>query len=937
MRNLSIWLWLLAALNLCAQPGTLDGSFTPGSGPDTSVFTTVNQPDGKILIAGTFDAYNGTARSGIARIHADGSLDTSFNPGTALALASEYIYCMALQPDGKILIGGIFAGFNGVARNNIARLNADGSVDTTFNPGSGANNEVVTISLQSTGKMIVGGLFTQFNGSARRLVRLNPDGSTDNTFAIGGGPNSYVWTTSVLPDDKIYIGGGYSTFNNVSANSIIRLNPDGTRDNTFTNTRLSNNAVLTHAVQPDGKIIIGGYFTNYGSPTIVRNRIARINADGTLDNSFNVGTGLNNYPLTTLCQPNGKILVGGNFTTYNGSTANRIVRLNTDGSVDSSFLSGSGLPNILYKATFQPDGKILLASESLIYNGSSAQPNLTRINGYEPNSLAIASVSAAAPYCMGQSFTVNYTAQGYYAAGNVFSVQLSDAAGSFASPVVVGSLASENLSGSITVTIPLGTPVGNGYRMRLSATNLPVVSADNGSDIALFGDTLFYEDADGDGYGNPDVSVTACLQPNGYVSNADDCNDAEPAAHTGMAEILYDGIDNNCDGNLDEGNQLTTQLLAASCGLTLTSMSQLLGIRTIAPASAITGWRVRLTSGAQVQILEKTVPHFTLTQFASYQYQTTYTVEIELQRNGIWLGYYGPACTVTTPGVLQSGGAATVVAGQCGQTLPKISTLVATTSLPGVTGYRFRIRNQTDPLGANAEQILDRVQNWFNFTSLTRYNYGSAYSIDIAIKTNGDYGPYGAACTVNTPAIPAVSACGQSATSLSQPVSVASLPGVTQYRFEVTRQLDNASQIIDRGVNYFTFSGVSPQLFTAGAAYSIRVAVMTSGQWSPYGNPCTVTAPGAAARPATAETNEVLVWKALPNPFTQHFSLTGNDTEQSAVNVKVYDMLGRLVESQTATAQSLQELHLGTHYPTGIYNVVVEQSSGRQVFRMIKR
>lgn len=942
MKKITLLFICLLSVFASAQPGAIDLTFnTGGVGPDLVAYATINQPDGKILVAGAFDNYNGVARSGIARINADGSLDTTFNPGTGLALSSEFIYCMALQSDGKIMIGGTFASFNGVTRANIARLNADGSVDTSFDPGTGTNNQVVTISLQSTGKIIAGGLFTTYNSAAAsRLVRLNTDGTRDTTFNVGGaGPNSYVWTTSVLPDDRIYIGGGWSTYNGVSSSSLLRLTVDGVRDPSYTNLRLQNNAVLCHAVQPDGKIVIGGYFTlTEFSPLVARNRIARVNNDGTLDNTFVIGTGLDNYPLTMLCQPDGKIVVGGAFLNYNGTTVNRLVRLNTDGSRDTGFVSGTGMSGIVYSSVFRPDGKLLFANEAVNYNGNTSQPNLTKINAYAPNAITFNSFSTPAPYCTEATFLVNFSAAGYYTGGNVFTAQLSDAAGSFASPVAIGTL-NGSTAGDISVTIPLTTPNGSGYRIRVVSSDVATIGTDNGSDFAISGDNTYYLDSDNDGFGNPANSITACgAPPAGYVASGDDCDDDEPLANPGLSEILYDGIDNNCDGNLDEGFQITTSLLNSVCNTTLASLGSLIGITTIAPGPSITGYRIRATNGLEVQTIERSVPHFSMTQFPSHAYATTYTIEIELQRNGVWLGYYGPACSVSTPAVLAEGGAAAVNPSQCGTTLAKINTLIATTSLAGVTGYRFRVTNLTDPLGPNAVQTLDRSPNWFSLQMLTRYNYGTTYRIEVAVKTTGDFGGYGTPCEVSSPATPALTVCGGTVATTTTAISTTSLLAVTQYRFLVTRQSDNASATVDRNVNWFNFTMIPALNYTPGAVYSVSVAVMTAGTWSPYGNTCEITAPGGLGKgiaATTTETNSVAFKvAAYPNPFNTDFNVDITASAAEKVQIKVYDMLGRLIES-TATAESIQKL--GSQYPSGVYNVVVSQGEAIKTLRVIKR
>ncbi|MFT3793887.1 GEVED domain-containing protein [Flavobacterium sp.] len=454
----------------------------------------------------------------------------------------------------------------------------------------------------------------------------------------------------------------------------------------------------------------------------------------------------------------------------------------------------------------------------------------------------------------------------------------------------------------------------------------------------------FYVDVDGDHYGTgAPVSLcaaSASTPPTGYAAVGGDCNDAVAAINPGHAEVLYNGVDDNCDGNLDEGNQLVTQLLAASCGATLTSIGSLIGIQTIAPASTITRWRIRATNGAQVQTIETNVPHFTMPQFPSYAYATTYTIAIELQRNGVWLGYYGPNCFVSTPAILEEGGAAAVSPSQCGITLPKINTLIATTSIQGVTGYRFRVTNLTDVSGPNAVQTIDRTQNWFSLQMLTRYNYGTTYRIEVAVKTTGTYGGYGSPCEVSSPAVPSLVNCGGVATSGTQTIAATSVSGATQYRFQITRQSDNASTTIDRSTNYFVFNAVPSSAFTAGALYTVRVAVMTTGTWSPFGDACEITAPGGTAKVAAGtgqSSSDLFRAQAMPNPFTADFGIDVMTSNKGNVQLMVYDMLGKLIESREVKLEDLSVEKIGSNYPSGVYNVIVTQDNVVKTLRVIKR
>ncbi|MCI0748308.1 MAG: immunoglobulin domain-containing protein [Verrucomicrobia subdivision 3 bacterium] len=187
------------------------------------------QPDSKILIGGDFTGVNDVARSGIARLNSNGTLDRCFDPGTGF---NNYPLAIEIQPDGKILVGGRFTAIDGVPRNRIARLNSDGSVDMTFNPGAGATDERVnSLRRQSSGKILISGRFTDFNGVPRsRLARLYGDGSLDPTFDPGVGANGFVVSSITLQSDgNAVIGGDFTTIDGTPRGRIARLNTNTPR------------------------------------------------------------------------------------------------------------------------------------------------------------------------------------------------------------------------------------------------------------------------------------------------------------------------------------------------------------------------------------------------------------------------------------------------------------------------------------------------------------------------------------------------------------------------------------------------------------------------------------------------------------------------------------------------------------------------------------
>lgn len=369
-------------------PGVLDTGFNAaGAGPDNTVYAVAVQPDGKIVTGGVFTTYNGDAAASdyVMRLNADGTRDTGFN--TAGVGANSTVYAVAVQPDGKIVIVGSFINYNGdaAASDFVMRLNADGTRDLTFNAGgTGANDIVYCVALQPDGKIVIGG-GTSYDGDAAAsdyVMRLNGDGTRDTTFNNGGaGANSGVFALAIEPDGKIVIGGNFVSYNGNAAGRLARLNADGTRDTTFNaGGSGADGTVLALAIESDGKIVIGGNFTSYNGDAV--GGIARLNSDGTRDTTFNAGSaGANGLVHAVAVQPDGRVVIGGDFTTYNGNAAGRIARLNGDGTRDTTFnAGGAGANSTAYAVAVQPEGKVVLGGSFTTYNGGAAA-RITRLAG----------------------------------------------------------------------------------------------------------------------------------------------------------------------------------------------------------------------------------------------------------------------------------------------------------------------------------------------------------------------------------------------------------------------------------------------------------------------------------------------------------------------------------------------------------------------------
>ena len=359
--------------------GTIDNTFNPGTGANNTVAEVSTQPDGKLIIAGYFTSFSGKNSNHIVRLNANGTIDHSFNPGTG---ADNGVDALALQPDGKILIGGSFNTYNGTSVKRVARLNADGTLDKTFKLDKEIDGLVFTMLRQPNGKILVGGYFNSFNGKVRfgGITRLNADGSFDKSFNPGEGALfSSVYAITLQPDGKILIGGDFRFFNGIMRDHIARLNADGSVDESFDSNRGVNEKINTIALQADGKILIGGDFTKHFNTS--RNKIARLNTNGSLDKTFESSVGANYTVRTITLQPDEKILVGGNFTKYNGINRNQIARLNADGTLtNDTFNRGTGANGDVRTLVLQPDGKILvLQFLEVIEDKTQPCPNLKKL------------------------------------------------------------------------------------------------------------------------------------------------------------------------------------------------------------------------------------------------------------------------------------------------------------------------------------------------------------------------------------------------------------------------------------------------------------------------------------------------------------------------------------------------------------------------------
>ncbi len=359
------------------------------------------QSNGKILMGGLFTSYDSTGNY-LVRLNSDVRTDTAFSDIISTSF-SNLASTLAVQSDGKILVGGGFTNYGGTTgRNFLVRLNSTGSVDSAFCTNASNTNKfssnVNTIAVQSDGAILVGGSFASYGGTTNRnrLIRLLTTGVVDSAFCAlaSDGPkfNGNVNALAVQPDGKILVGGAFSNYAGTAGRDrLIRLNSDGSVDSAFcalaSDTSKFGATVNKIIVQPDGKILVGGSFTSYGG-TFNQNYLVRLNSDGSLDSAFcalaSNDAKFTGAILSMEIQPDGKILLGGSFTNYAGTTnRNRLIRLNSDGSVDSAFCinasDGAKFSNLPYAIVVQPDGKILVGGAFTNYAGVTNRNRLIRL------------------------------------------------------------------------------------------------------------------------------------------------------------------------------------------------------------------------------------------------------------------------------------------------------------------------------------------------------------------------------------------------------------------------------------------------------------------------------------------------------------------------------------------------------------------------------
>jgi uncharacterized delta-60 repeat protein len=370
---------------------TIDQSFNVGSGPNGSVNSIIELLDGKLLISGGFTSYNGTACNGIARLNNNGTLDNTF---ISIGVLNSAVIKMVLSNDGRIAA---ITRLRGGMGETVVRFNSDGSLDPSFNIGTGNGSSLTNIAAQQDGKLIVTGLFSSYNSTnVNGVVRLNINGSVDTGFIVNLPLYTFVSAANIQQNGKVIITISgpedgrplirYNTDGSEDATFVLpdemsdfvagltlqsdnkialfhegilkRINDNGNYDTTFTNVSPQGGQFSNIAIGQGNKIYLSGYFNALND--ILDNGLARLNSDGSKDMTFDIG------PATTtgadgsigrVYKQGSKIIISGSFSSYNGEIKKGTARLNSDGTLDSTFIIPEGINGGL---TICPDGKIII-------------------------------------------------------------------------------------------------------------------------------------------------------------------------------------------------------------------------------------------------------------------------------------------------------------------------------------------------------------------------------------------------------------------------------------------------------------------------------------------------------------------------------------------------------------------------------------------------
>lgn len=325
--------------------GTMDEEFQVGLGLSTAAYVVIPVSDGSgdIYVGGSFSQYNGIKADSLARLNADGTLDTSFQALTFDASAIVYSLAQAADGSGDLYVGGKFKTYDGNAISGLMRLNSDGSLDSSFNVGEGFDESVTQILSANDGSgdiYVVSGSTTYQGEDIGGVVRINSNGSIDAGFDVGSGFNLPPTSIALAKDGSgdLFVGGNFSSYNGESAKGVVKLRSNGTRVTGYQPEFESTSYGVYKILVPsngNGDIYLLGAVFGEGS-------VMHILANGQIDPNFDSEKKFNRLVRTMSFFEGDKILVVGSFSNYSNASAKHTVLLSMSGEWDSRFRYTTG-------------------------------------------------------------------------------------------------------------------------------------------------------------------------------------------------------------------------------------------------------------------------------------------------------------------------------------------------------------------------------------------------------------------------------------------------------------------------------------------------------------------------------------------------------------------------------------------------------------------
>ncbi len=310
--------------------GERDGSFSdPALNGAVNAIQQAGDGSGQLYVGGTFTL----PQSRVARLNSDGSVDSSYYPTISATVTTMALVKNPSSGLEQAYIGGGITLVDGSPVTYIARLNSSGTLDSGFLPSLSSAPTILAPAPDSSGAIYVGGSFTTVNGTdSSGLARLNWDGSLDPGFGVGTGFTPSFQIRAILPlaSGKVYVGGIFSTYQSNAVTNLIRLNRDGTLD-TSANLPTFSSTVESLAMDEAGRIYAGG---NFATPAA---RIVRLLPDGSLDGSFSPGGVSFNSTVKSIAlarDGSNEVYVSGPFTTFAGMMTDNLARLSNSGPLD---------------------------------------------------------------------------------------------------------------------------------------------------------------------------------------------------------------------------------------------------------------------------------------------------------------------------------------------------------------------------------------------------------------------------------------------------------------------------------------------------------------------------------------------------------------------------------------------------------------------------